>query len=103
LAEPLDASGEDAGPPDTGPEDLGAPDMSVCPMGQATCCGDGIIQMNESCDPGIATFSEGRCPIDPETCNLVLGGDLCLEGAGCQTRCVPRNALNPAQRCPPPP
>jgi hypothetical protein len=66
---PPDMGSEDTGPADTGPVDMGpvdmGPDLGPCPMGQATCCGDGIVQANELCETTLPIGHPDRCPVNP--------------------------------------
>ena len=95
---PVDSGAPDLGPPDLGPPDMG-PDLGPC-NGQPTCCGDGIVQANEECEPGLPIGNPDRCPVNPSSdCNQ-SGGVMCIEGSNCLRQCVPRNTLNPAQICP---
>ncbi|MCB9660772.1 MAG: hypothetical protein R3B40_05460 [Polyangiales bacterium] len=97
MGEP-DSGPPDMGPPDMGPPDMG-PDLGPC-NGQPTCCGDGIVQASEECEPGLPIGNPDRCPVNPGTdCNQ-MSGVMCIEGNNCLRRCVPQNLLNPAQICP---
>jgi type II secretory pathway pseudopilin PulG len=70
------------------------------PVGMTTCCGDGIVQANEECEPGLPSGNPDRCPTNPGSdCNQ-SGGTMCIEGTNCLARCVPANPLNPALFCP---
>ena len=96
---PADMGPPDMGPPDLGPPDMG-PDLGPCPVGMTTCCGDGIVQANEECEPGLPSGNPDRCPTNPGSdCNQ-SGGTMCIEGTNCLARCVPANPLNPALFCP---
>jgi hypothetical protein len=96
---PEDLGPPDEGPPDLGPPDLGPPDLGPC-GGAATCCGDGIVQANEECEPGLPLGHPDRCPTNPGSDCSQTSGVMCIEGTNCQRRCVPENGLNPAQICP---
>ena len=99
---PADMGPPDMGPPDLGPPDMG-PDLGPCPVGMTTCCGDGIVQANEECEPGLPSGNPDRCPPNPGSdCNQSGGtqGTMCIEGTNCLAPCVPANPLNPALFCP---
>ncbi len=95
---PVD-NGVDLGPPDLGPPDMG-PDLGPC-GGAPTCCGDGILQASEECEPFLPIGNPDRCPSNPATdCDQSGPGDVCIEGNNCLRRCVPENGLDPTQLCP---
>jgi hypothetical protein len=92
----------DLGPPDLGPPDMGpdlGPDLGPC-NGLPACCGDGIVQGTEQCEPGLPIGHPDRCPVNPGTDCSQSPTVMCLEGNNCQRRCVPRNLSNPVQVCP---
>lgn len=111
----VDMGRPDLGPPppdmgrvDEGPEDMGVdlgppdmgPDLGPC-NGQPTCCGDGIVQASEECEPGLPIGNPDRCPTNPASdCDQSGPIDICIEGNNCLRRCVPKDGLNPALICP---
>jgi len=99
---PPDMGQVDEGPEDTGvdlgPPDMG-PDLGPC-NGQPTCCGDGIVQASEHCEPGLPIGNPDRCPFNPSDCDQSGPIDMCIEGNNCLRRCVPKDGLNPTLICP---
>ena len=84
--------------PDRSPPDMG-PDLGPC-NGQPTCCGDGIVQASEHCEPGLPIGNPDRCPFNPSDCDQSGPIDMCIEGNNCLRRCVPKDGLNPTLICP---
>lgn len=97
----MDLGATDMGASDMGSADMSAPDNGQPCGGASPCCGDGVVESPETCDPA-APIGAGRCPVNGTACATANPATPCVTGnpTTCSAMCVPNNCLmHPTSSC----